>query len=161
MAGTPIKTAMIEAIELAGGEAALIDRIADGETMADLARALGCSRNLLSTYMNRDETRRATVQRARETGADAMAEDTIRIADGALASQASAARLRIEQRRWFASKVLPDTYGEKNQTSITVNVNTLHLEALRQLRTERIIDIGHATVQSNPDTLQLTDNAMV
>lgn len=150
---------MIEAIEAAGGEGVLIDRIADGETLAGIARSLGnCSRNLLSTYLNRDDTRKATVQRARETGADAMAEDTIHIADTTPPSQASAARLRIEQRKWFASKVLPDTYGEKNQASVTINVNTLHLEALRALRNERILDVSHVTVQTTEEPLQLTDN---
>jgi hypothetical protein len=132
------KTAMVTAIEAAGGEGALVDRIANGETLAAVALSLDCSRGLLSTYLNRDEGRRAILSRARGTSADAMAEETLTLADAATPATERVARLQIEQRRWLASKYLPDTYGEKAPASLTINVNTLHLEALKQLRAERL-----------------------
>lgn len=158
MAGTPVKNGMRDCIAANGGDVAILDRIANGETVSAIARSIGYSRNLLAQHLNRDEQAKALLARARETGADAMAEQTIDLADSAQPTSANVTRLQIEQRKWFASKVLPDTYGEKNQATITVNVNTLHLEALKQLRNERIIDIGHATVQTSSEPAQLTDN---
>ncbi len=156
------KQLMIEAITALvigeqTGEDVLLDRIANGETMAALARSLGFSRNMLSQHLVRDDQRRALLTRARESGADALAEETVEIADAASPSNANVARLKIEQRKWLASKVLPDIYGEKQQASVIVNVNTLHLEALRQLRDERIrtVDVSRVS-QSHGAPAQLT-----
>lgn len=40
-------------------------------------------------------------------------------------------RVNFNTRRWLASKWHGETYGEQPQAQVTVNVNTLHLDALR------------------------------
>lgn len=49
--------------------------------------------------------------RARERQADYLAEETIKIADET--QDPAKARLQVDARKWFASKVAPKKYGEK------------------------------------------------
>lgn len=61
--------------------------------------------------------------RAREDGADAFADELIDIADGAAAfrdaAQVNAARLRVDTRKWVASKLKPRIYGERIEQVMT------------------------------------------
>ena len=63
--------------------------------------------------MAADKDFAATVARAREAGQDALAGETIDIADEATEETVQAARLRIWARQWYASKLAPKKYGDK------------------------------------------------
>jgi hypothetical protein len=54
---------------------------------------------------------------AREAQADHFAEEIVTIAD--TAEDANLARLRVDARKWFASKVAPKRYGDKLQAEVT------------------------------------------
>jgi len=47
--------------------------------------------------------------------------------------QANADRLKIETRKWLAGVAAPEKFQAKPTTAVQVNVNQLHLDALRQL----------------------------
>lgn len=132
MAGTPQRREMIVAVNDAGGEDALIARIESGETIADLARGFGVSRSALSNWLNRTPEGKQRIARARETASHALAEETLRIADGATNSDDRAKRLAISARQWLASKWNRPEYGESPTVALQLNVGELFLEALKQ-----------------------------
>jgi hypothetical protein len=68
-----------------------------------------------------NEERRNQYMRAREEQADTLADEIVAIADNA--TDAQIARLQMDARKWFASKVAPKKYGDK--TDITSNGNTI------------------------------------
>jgi len=57
--------------------------------------------------------------RAREAQTEALAEQIIPIADDATEEDAQVARLRVDVRKWIASKILPKKYGDKVQNEIS------------------------------------------
>jgi hypothetical protein len=87
---------------LAQGES--LRRIADDATMPELAT--------LAVWLERHPSFRAAYERAREIEADILADDVLDIADGDAADNATAAKLRVDARKWLAAKLKPATYGE-------------------------------------------------
>lgn len=57
--------------------------------------------------------------RAREEQAEFLAEEIIAIADETDASNWASARLRVDARKWAASKLAPKRYGEKITQEVT------------------------------------------
>ena len=55
------------------------------------------------------------------------------IADASDNVSANADRLKIETRKWLAGVAAPDKFQAKPTAAVQVNVNQLHLDALRQL----------------------------
>jgi hypothetical protein len=57
----------------------------------------------------------ATISRARIAGQDALTAETIDIADEATEETVQSARLRIWARQWYASKMAPKKYGDRQE----------------------------------------------
>ena len=61
--------------------------------------------------------------KAREAGADALADEIIAIADavpiGAPSEEVRRAQLRIDTRKWSASKLKPKSYGDRVAAEVT------------------------------------------
>src|SRR3954465_732673 len=123
--------------------ASLCERIAKGELVQDVARELGFSRTALFEWTRDDKELANMYARAREDQAHAIAEDALRIADGVgddaaarieamleavkgaddddkeriLQSLTAVAvqrdKLRVDTRKWMASKIAPRSYGER------------------------------------------------
>ncbi len=74
----------------------------------------------------------ADYTRAREIGADAMADETISISDGDLNPQRAANR--IKARQWHASRMKPKVYGDKLDIDLkgTIDVQAAILAARRR-----------------------------
>lgn len=68
----------------------------------------------------------AQYARARESRAEFLADEIIDIADAA--EDAQKARLQVDARKWFASKLAPKTYGDK-----------VELEHSGEVKYERIV----------------------
>lgn len=68
-------------------------------------------------WVAEDETFREQYVRAREIQAETLADDIISIADGPKGADDSIKtardRLRVDSRKWVASKLLPKKYGDK------------------------------------------------
>ena len=74
----------------------------------------------------------ARYARAREIQADVLAEDTVEIAD--TEEDPQKARVRIDARKWFASKVAPKKYGDRIQQDVTLDLGdalTARLDAAK------------------------------
>jgi len=106
------------------GEAVLFEQVADGEYYQDIAQEHGVSRHALMNWLGSHEDIYAG---AREARADKLAEDIITIADDTSrdtyidengkertdSEVVARSRLRVDSRKWLASKMLPKKYGDK------------------------------------------------
>ena len=116
------------------GEHTLLEKIASGMTMAGLARELGISNLSLYHWIKKDPDRQERFAQARAIAADQWAEECLDIADQADGVSANADRLKIETRKWLAGVTSPDKYrAAPAQANVQVNVNQMHLDALKQL----------------------------
>jgi transposase-like protein len=115
-----------------GGELAIVDRLSQGETVLGVARALGISHTAFYDWVDRGgETRAAALARARARGGQSLAEETLEIADSATPQEAQVAKLRVDTRRWLASKMNED-YGDKLQPLVNIDLGSMALDALRK-----------------------------
>jgi len=115
-----------------GGEVAIVDRLSQGETVLGVARALGISHTAFYDWVDRGgEARAAALARARARGGQSLAEETLEIADSATPQEAQVAKLRVDTRRWLASKMNED-YGDKQQPLVTIDLGSMALDALRK-----------------------------
>jgi hypothetical protein len=123
-----------------GGEVAIVDRLSQGETVLGVARALGISHTAFYDWVDRGgEARAAALARARARGGQSLAEETLEIADSASPQEAQVAKLRVDTRRWLASK-MNEEYGDKQQPLVSIDLGSMALDALRKrsldMRTE-------------------------
>lgn len=116
-----------------GGEVAIVDKLSAGETVLGLARTLGISHTAFYDWVDRGGgARAAALARARTRGGQSLAEETLEIADTATPQEAQVAKLRVDTRRWLASKMAPDDYGDKQQPLVNIDLGSMALDALRK-----------------------------
>ena len=115
------------------GESTLLEKIASGMTMAGLARELRISNLSLYHWIRKDADREERFRQARSLAAETWADECLDIADAADHVSANADRLKIETRKWLAGVTAPEKFQAKPTAAVQVNVNQLHLDALRQL----------------------------
>ncbi len=81
--------------------------------------------------------------RAKEESADKLAEEIVEIADEAAgevdAAAVQAARLRVDARKWVASKLKPKRYGDAQKIEHSGTVDIGFADALKAARA-RVID---------------------
>ncbi len=145
MAGTPIRRALFAKIEKMGGIEFVCAHIAEGMTIGRLAEFLECSRPLLSFWINQTEERKEAVLRARKLKAEKLAEDALEIADTVDETSVAGvnkARLQVETRKWMASKLDPEGYGETKGPQVNISIGDLHLQALKQTNKGVVITNG-------------------
>lgn len=108
----------------------LLDHVAEGGLLIDWCRIEGHpSTSTVQRWTEANEQFRAAYARARETGLHVMAEEVIAISDDASgdwrkgdkgedvldSEHVQRSRLRVDSRKWLASKLLPKVYGDKQQ----------------------------------------------
>lgn len=147
MAGKALRKRVFADIEARGGAEYLQEYIAEGGTVLELANELGCSRTYLSRHLNADATYKAALDDARRESADKLADEALHIADaladadGVTREQIAVAKERIDVRKWLATVNHPDRYQQNRAgPTITLNINALHLDALRKTRTGVVIE---------------------
>jgi hypothetical protein len=117
-----------------GGEERVYELVADGVSLSKVAEMIGAERARLSDWMHGDEARKARLARAREVAAGALIEQGLAIVDEATEpSEVPSAKLRSEYRRWMASRMAPEAWGEQKGPQVAIQINGLHLDALRTL----------------------------
>lgn len=152
MAGTPIRRQLAARVADAGGVEVIADRVASGETLAAIAEELGFRRELLVRWIYADEDRAALLRAARAQAADALVEQSLQIADTASPAEAQLARLRVDTRQWIASRWNRSAYGAQDKAAVEINIGSLHLDALRHVRENRIIDVSPAESTTSPES---------
>lgn len=115
-----------------GGEAMVFDHISQGKTVDSVIKALGVSIGGFYKWIDRDAKRGELLTRARARGGQSLAEQTLEIADTATPQEAQVAKLRVDTRRWLASKMAPDEYGDKQQPLVNIDLGSMALDALRK-----------------------------
>lgn len=92
-------------------------RLASGESLDAICRSHGFpDASTVWDWTDRNESFASQYARARAKQADTLAEEILAIADGAAGKpneEVQAARLRVDARKWFASKVAPRKYGDR------------------------------------------------
>lgn len=127
-----VQTRLLVDIERAGGWDSVFDVIADGATVADVARKFNVSRSFFSRVMVKDPERKRRAKEAYAIRAELRAEETLELADN-VAEDADAikkAELQVRVRQWLAG-VDNERYRRANQPQIQVNVGQLFLDSLR------------------------------
>lgn len=72
--------------------------------------------------------------RAKLIQADILAEEILDIADGCTADNYTQAKLRIDTRKWIASKLLPKQYGDKYVLETEKEESQQYLDEIRVIR---------------------------
>lgn len=134
-------TKVNKAIHSAGGELAVFEMVARGMTKRRMLELLNISSDAFDRWVKKSTERAATYSRAREAGADALADETLQIADEAEPQTAQVAKLRIEARKWLAGKMNPAVYGEKAGTTVNLSLGDMALDSLRKRSTSVVIDV--------------------
>jgi hypothetical protein len=165
MAGRPKKRKALAEIDKRGGEDYLKQYLLSGGTILKLARELDLDRGYLHQLLTKHETFGRAIEAVREDAADAHAEMGNEVmrrlreerknernnADpGSKQAEISAldvsiAREEVAQHRFIASAWNQKRYGARaNQTSVTLNLGDMHLDALRKTKlvhdTTKVID---------------------
>jgi hypothetical protein len=136
IAATQAKKAEIsvanKAIHKFGGEDAILEFIASGGTISALCKVLGVGNTTFDRWLEKGgETRRTAYARARVRAGQSLAEQTIDIADAATPQEAQVAKLRVDTRRWLASK-LSEEFSDKQQPLVNIDLGSMALDALRK-----------------------------
>ena len=118
-----------------------LDRLAEGETLAEIARSYKINRIRLLRHLKRDPDAEAAYLQARCDGLDARAEELEEIAGeeierlpsgGIDAASVAQLRLRVDTRKWMLAKLASNKYGDKieieQRTTIT-DLTDEHLDA--------------------------------
>jgi len=159
MAAKPVQRYVTQQVKALGGWDALVDRIASGETVADLSRLIlrapggPCiSRNFLSMLLHADPIRSARIKQAHLDGAAAMVDDALHIVDSTLPDRDSVnkAKVRADLRVKVAGLKDREAWGEKPM-QLTVNQFShadYHLDALRHRMIEASAPLAVALGQT-------------
>ena len=143
MPGHPKLTALACAIDEAGGDEVVFDRIADGAYLTVVAEEWDVSSQLLRKWIRLDPDRVSAYNAAKHASADALIEDAGKVLKDAsvISSQHIAkARALAGFKQWLASKRDREQYGdEQAQINLNLSLGSLHLDALRTRA--RVIDV--------------------
>lgn len=121
MSATPRSRDLYERLDGLGVEW-VCDRLIDGQSIRAIASEMGASATAVLKWLDRAPERMRQYQLARQAQADALVDEIIDLADepipvGPDGRMDSAAvndkRLRIETRKWVASKFRPSLYGDR------------------------------------------------
>ncbi len=100
----------------------ICDRIAEGQSLRFI-----CESNHLPTtttikrWLRENEDFRAQYARAREEQANHYADVIVEISD--TEKDAALARVRVDARKWVASKLLPKVYGDRQQLEMSGSID--------------------------------------
>ena len=158
MAAKPIERFVKKQIADQGGWPRILERLASGETVADVSRTLlrpdglAISRSLLSNMLHADPERSKAVLHARDQGADAMVDEGLHLVDRAPADRDSIqkAKVQADMRLRVAGLVNRERWGDKPM-QLTVNQFShadYHLDALRHRMIEASAPLAVALGQT-------------
>jgi hypothetical protein len=124
-------SAINKKIHAFGGEAMVFDHISQGKTVDSVIKALNVSIGGFYKWVDKDAKRGELLTRARTRGGQSLAEQTLEIADSATPQEAQVAKLRVDTRRWLASK-MNEEYSDKQQPLVNIDLGSMALDALRK-----------------------------
>jgi len=140
MAGKALKRRILADVAANGGADWLYDQIASGVTVAELARAYGCSRSYISRSINSVPEYKVALDSAREEAADALVEQGLEMVDSlngeSSTNEIAATREKVNFRKFMAGSMNQAKYGTRPQSNVTISIGDMHLDALRKVNSE-------------------------
>lgn len=122
-------------------KATICERISNGESLRSIcADADMPAKATVLLWLNEDEAFSSQYVRAREEQADHYADEIIAIAD--TEEDPAKARVRVEARKWVASKLKPKKYGDRIQTDVSGSVTLEGLFAEVAAKGKRLVEPG-------------------
>lgn len=124
--------------------AEVLERLREGETLADIARDMGMKRPTLHKQLHATPELSDAYARARETGLHVRAERLVAKAATPLPTLTSGGidpaavsqlKLEVDTEKWILSKLVPHVYGDKQQIEHSGSVSIA--DALRAAREKR------------------------
>ena len=132
MSGKKITAMAHKLIEKCGGEPYVMEQVAAGRTLQAIADEIGVSRPILSMWANA-APRKDALTHAKRLAAGALAEQGLAIVDAASdPTEVPAAKLRSDYRRWMASRLSAEDWGEPRSPTVAIQINSLHADMLRR-----------------------------
>ena len=122
----------------------ICDQVADGMSLSEVGQNEGIPYSVLWRWLNA-EGRMEAYRLALEARADKEAHDVLHIADGATAEEVGVAKLRVDARKWAASKWDRERYGEASKVQMDVRYQVdlagalLEAEARRELMHKSVV----------------------
>ena len=120
------------------------DQVANGMSLSEIGGNEGIPYSVLWRWLNA-EGRMEAYRLALEARADKEAHDVLHIADGATAEEVGVAKLRVDARKWAASKWDRERYGEASKVQMDVRYQVdlagalLEAEARRELMHKSVV----------------------
>jgi len=140
MAGRRLRKRILEDIHKRGGSDYLYNEIASGKTMTQFAADYECNRQYFSTSINSIPEYAAVLGKARADAADALVEEGLGMVDqldgGSTTSEIAATREKVQWRKFMAGSYNQERYGNRPQTSVTISISDMHLDALRKVNSD-------------------------
>jgi hypothetical protein len=135
MAGQPKKKADLAVLKALGPDKveAMLEQ---GKSLEDVWRDLKVSRKALYEWLDAPE-QAGLYARARARAADFLATQALNISDDTEGDVARD-RLRVDTRKWLASKWNAAQYGDSKGVQVNVNLGQLHLEAVKRVKPDAI-----------------------
>lgn len=99
----------------------IIQGMHDGKSVTSQLKALGIPGIQFHHAVHADTALAGEYALAREARGDALADEIVDIADNTL--DPIHARNRIDARKWYASKMLPQVYGDRLELNVTHTVD--------------------------------------
>lgn len=109
----------------------ICDHIASGGYATDTQRFGLPHISTINKWLNENEAFSAAYARAREARAETFAEQIIEIAD--TEEDPARARVRVEARKWVASKLFPRMYGENQRVEVQHTISETAARVLSEL----------------------------
>ena len=130
---------------------AIFELLATEQPMYKTAESFGVCLTALQDWIDANPERSERLKRARTRKAQMHAETALEIADTSAAEPGAKDKLRVGTRLRLASCYDRETYGEQKGSQVTINLATLHLDALRQRNTERAAEKRDVLTIDSPE----------
>ena len=140
MAGRPkLRSLKLRIIET-GGYEALLDRIASGTTLRELASIYATSPQQIALLLNKPEWKEK-FDEAKRVAANVRVEDAYEGVKRAMPEDVNVKRLQFEAAMKLATVFDRPTFGEQKQSvQVNLSIGDLHLQALKQVNQGITID---------------------
>lgn len=113
------------------------DQVAGGLSLSDLSRIEGVPYTVLWKWLKGKDDRFKAYCLSLEAKADAIAHDTLRDAAEATPEDVQVAKLRIDTKKWAASRWDRDRYGDQSKVAVDVRYQVDLLGALEEAEERR------------------------
>ena len=103
--------------ERGGAEEVIFQRVAEGETLKEVCRSRKWPYSLVARWVGETPEVFKAYEMALRLWADSLATESVGIADGTDPTEVNHGKLRVDTRRWMASRLDRQRYGDKVEVS--------------------------------------------